>query len=226
MKILVVAAHPDDEVLGCGGTLARLSQEGHTVHTLFLADGESSRTTGKKTASSKLMHERKKAADRAKQILGCSSIEFCNLMDNRLDGIDLLDIVKIVEKYIHRYSPELVFTHHAGDLNIDHRIAHEAVITACRPQPGNSVKELLFFEIPSSTEWCPPNSHKIFTPTVFVDISSTISDKLKALQAYENEMRHFPHPRSIEAVEALTRWRGATIGVPAAEAYILGRKII
>lgn len=226
MEILVVAAHPDDEVLGCGGTLARLSREGHTLHTLILADGESSRITGEKTTSSKLMHEREDAADRAKQILGCSSIEFCNLMDNRLDGIDLLDIVKIVEKYIHRYSPEMVFTHHAGDLNIDHRIAHEAVITACRPQPGNSVKELLFFEIPSSTEWCPPDSHKVFTPTVFVDISTTILDKLKALQAYEKEMRPFPHPRSNEGVEALARWRGVTIGVPAAEAFILGRKII
>jgi len=226
MKILVVAAHPDDEVLGCGGTLARLSREGHTIHTLILADGESSRITGKKASNSMLLQDREEAAERATQILGCSSVEFCHLMDNRLDGIELLDIVKIVEKFIHRYSPESVFTHHAGDLNIDHRITHEAVITACRPQPGNSVKELLFFEIPSSTEWCPPDSHKVFTPTVFVDISTTLSEKLRALQAYEKEMRPFPHPRSIEAIEALARWRGAIIGVPAGEAFILGRKII
>jgi len=222
----IVAAHPDDEVLGCGGTISRLANEGHQVHILLLADGESSRGTSERSIKSKQLSERKSAAKRACKILNCTSVDLLSLPDNRLDRFERLDIIKKIEEFIEHYRPNMVFTHHIGDVNIDHRIVHDAVIAACRSRPGHPVRELLFFEVLSSTEWRPPSSGCVFHPNVFVDISSTISRKLDALRAYESELRDFPHPRSIEAVEALARWRGATVGVNAAEAFILGRKVI
>lgn len=224
--VLVIASHPDDEVLGCGGTLARLANEGHEVHILLMADGERSREGCEGEEASDCTSARAIAAKTACHILGSRSVELLNLPDNRLDGLERLDIIKLIEKSIACYSPQVVYTHHAGDVNIDHRVVHDAVIAACRPQLGHTVKEILFFEVPSSTEWRPPGSGQAFHPNVFVDISSTLSTKLKALNAYETELRNFPHPRSLKAVEALAEWRGATVGVNAAEAFILGRKII
>lgn len=142
-----------------------------------------------------------------------------------MDTVALLDIAKIVESQIAEHQPDTVFTHHAGDLNIDHRRMHEAVVTACRPQSGYSVKTLLSFEVPSSTEWQLPGSAPPFMPNWFVDISSTLGRKLSALQAYATELRDWPHPRSIQGVKHLAHWRGATVGVDAAEAFILGRQL-
>jgi len=225
--ILAVAAHPDDEVLGCGGTLARMAGEGRAVHILLMADGETSRIGDQvRAAATDRLEARKAAALSACKILGCSSVEVLDLPDNRMDGMELLDVVKHIEAFVQRYQPFSVLTHHAGDVNIDHRVVHDAVITACRPQPGHSVKELLFFEVPSSTEWRPSDSAKSFGPNWFVDISTTLAAKLAALHAYQSELRTFPHPRSLKAVEALARWRGATVGVEAAEAFMLGRRII
>jgi LmbE family N-acetylglucosaminyl deacetylase len=227
MSILIVAAHPDDEVLGCGGTIARYAQEGRSVHVLLMADGEGSRAP--EAASSGdvgRMAARNAAAQAACGILGCASVESLALPDNRLDGLDLLDVVKKIESFIDRYRPSTLLTHHSGDVNIDHQVVHEAVIAACRPQPGHPVQELLFFEVPSSTEWRPPGSAEPFLPNYFVDISATLDIKRSALSAYAGELREFPHPRSLQAVEALARWRGATVGVEAAEAFILGRKLI
>jgi len=224
--VAVIAAHPDDEVLGCGGTLARLSAEGYRIHILLMADGESSRSEIKPGSESEIVSARNIAAEKACTILGCRSVTSLNLPDNRLDSLDRLDIIKHIEKFIDQYSSSMVFTHHAGDVNIDHRIVHDAVIAACRPQPGCPVKELLFFEVPSSTEWRPPCSDQMFAPDVFYDITGTLPTKLDALQAYEKELRPFPHPRSLKAVEALATWRGATVGVSAAEAFMLGRRIV
>ena len=224
--VLIVAAHPDDEVLGCGGTIARFCAEGREVHILLLADGESSRDGLEHGTDSGKIPARVLAAEEAGCILGCLSIEVCNLPDNRLDSLDLLDIVKIVEDRVERTKAGTVFTHFYGDVNVDHRIVHEAVLAACRPQPGHSVKELFFFEVPSSTEWRPPQSANYFAPGLFVDITSTLGKKMEALAAYKDELRAFPHPRSVQAVEALARWRGATCGVLAAESFVVGRKII
>ena len=218
--VVVFAAHPDDDILGCGGTIAKLTQEGSKVHIVFLADGESSR--GDITDINSLIQQRKQDAKKALKILGCDSIEFLDFPDNRLDSLDLLDVVKKIEGFIDAYKPYTIFTHYAHDLNIDHQITHNAVVTACRPQPGHCVKELLFFEVPSSTEW---NLSKAFMPNYFVDISSTLSLKIDALNAYKNEMKSFPHPRSIKAIESLSYYRGASSGCKAAEAFIIGRKI-
>jgi LmbE family N-acetylglucosaminyl deacetylase len=191
-----------------------------------MADGESSRGGAGDPAAVHLIAHRNAAADAACQLLGCASVEIVGLPDNRMDGQELLDVVKLVERFVARHRPSVLFTHHRGDVNVDHQVTHEAVLAACRPQPGTPVRELLFFETASSTEWRPPGSSPAFAPNWFVDISDTLEIKLAALRAYEAEMRPFPHARSLRAVEALARWRGATVGVDAAEAFVLGRKLI
>lgn len=225
-SVLVVVAHPDDEVLGCGGTMARLADEDRDVHVLILAEGVTSRTPrrDRDTAAPELS-ELKHAAEAANAILGSASVQLCDFPDNRLDSVDLLELVKRVELEVARHRPEIVLTHLRDDVNVDHRVVHEAVITACRPQPAHCVRQLLFFEVASSTEWRPPSGHGGFSPNYFYDIGRHLGRKLDALKAYPTEIRAFPHPRSVEAVEHLVRWRGATVGCQAAEAFMVGRVI-
>ena len=224
-SILVVVAHPDDEVLGCGGFVSRLSEEGNSVHLLVTSEGESSRESKfYKNSLEKLIKERNKALRAAGEILGFKSIETLDFPDNRLDSIDLLDLIKEIEKRLIVHKPNLVITHHSGDLNIDHRIVNEATCVACRPIPGSPVKEIIFFETLSSTEW-QIDSNKSFTPNLFVDISDNIEKKLNALDCYHMELREFPHPRSIKALKSIANFRGATVGCNYAEAFIIGRKI-
>lgn len=223
-SVLVIAAHPDDEVLGCGGTIAKLSSEGANVHVAFMADGVYSRITTENNQHTELK-KRRLAAKKSCEVLGVTSVSFDNFPDNRMDTVALLDITKSVELLIEKYQPEILFTHHAGDVNIDHRRLNEAIVTACRPQVKKTVKTLLFFEVPSSTEWQIPGTHSPFMPNWFVDISKTFGEKLKALEMYADEIRDWPHPRSIKGVSHLCHWRGATVGVNAAEAFMLGRQI-
>ncbi|MBN3881471.1 MAG: PIG-L family deacetylase [Nostoc sp. JL34] len=227
MNILIVAAHPDDEVLGCGGAIAKHTQQGDIVHVLILAEGATSRTPQRDRK--KLQNELSALAEvahQASEILGVTSLTLHDFPDNRMDSCDLLDITKVIEQEIVQYQPEIIYTHHIGDVNIDHCRIHQAVVTATRPMPGSTVKTLLFFEIASSTEWQTPGSAPAFVPNWFVDISETLSLKLEALAAYESEMRPWPHARSVAALEHLARWRGASVGVEAAEAFILGRRVI
>ncbi len=227
MNILVVAAHPDDEVLGCGGTMAKHIQNGDEVNVLILAEGLTSRDEQRERE--KRLDELSnlaEAAHEANRLLGAQSLTLYDFPDNRMDSVDLLDIVKVIEAAIDQYSPDVVYTHHAGDVNIDHRIVHQAVVTACRPIPGQCVKTLLFFEVPSSTEWQTAGSAPSFLPNYFVDIGGNMNLKIQALEAYASEMRVWPHPRSIKAVEYLARWRGATVGVEAAEGFMLGRQLL
>ena len=142
-----------------------------------------------------------------------------------MDSFDRLDLIKRIEECIDLYKPEVVYVHHAGDVNVDHRRLHEAVVTACRPTPGHPVRRILSFEVASSTEWQPPGSASAFQPNWFVDISDHWQKKLEALKAYSSEMRPWPHARSLEAVEHLARWRGAQVGVEAAEAFCLLRQL-
>jgi LmbE family N-acetylglucosaminyl deacetylase len=223
-SILILAAHPDDEILGCGGAIAKLADQGAAIHVAFLADGVFSRDENQAARRVEL-DNRRAAARKACDILGVKSLFFGDFPDNRMDTLALLDIVKVVESLIFEKQPEVVFAHHAGDVNIDHRLAHEAAVTACRPQRGRLVKTLLCFEVPSSTEWQLPGSGPAFVPNWFVDISDTLDRKLAALDVYAAELRAWPHPRSRQGVEHLARWRGATVGVEAAEAFILGRQL-
>ena len=215
-NVLVVAAHPDDEVLGCGGTLARHAATGDRVEVVLVADGVTGR--GETTASSKAEQAaRLKAAEAAAQALGAQSPRMLMFPDNRLDTVALLDVVRRIEECMAEVRPEIVYTHHAGDLNIDHELVHRAVLTACRPLPGSTVKALYTFEVLSSTGWRPGG--RPFEPVRYVDIGATLERKLAALRCYAAEMRPFPHARSYEAVEALARLRGAEAGLAAAEAF-------
>ncbi|WP_309671605.1 PIG-L deacetylase family protein [Gemmatimonas sp.] len=228
-NVLVVVAHPDDEVLGCGGTMARYAREGHTVHVAMLADGIGAR---RPTAALTLPDDaaalvrRRAAAERAGAILGVASTTFGDFPDNRMDLVPLLDVAREVERLVTQFQPGIVLTHHAGDVNIDHRRIHEAVVTACRPQPGHPVHTVLTFEVASSTEWQFATSAPVFAPSWFVDISDTLALQQEALAAYAEELRPWPHPRSPEALRDRARWRGASIGVEAAEAFMLGRHIV
>jgi N-acetylglucosamine malate deacetylase 1 len=224
-SVLVIGAHPDDDVLGCGGTIAKLSKKPSIkINTLFISNGIDSRK-GNKRVTQKNILIRKKAAQKACKILGSNSPYFADLADNQLDKYPLLKIVKIIEKYIIKFKPEIIFTHFYNDLNIDHQIVNKAAVTASRPQNKSSVKTLFFFEVPSSTEWKIDTKLKMFNPNWFEDITKFKKVKLQALKAYKTELRSWPHPRSLKGVDALISWRGATVGVEAAEAFVLGRKI-
>jgi LmbE family N-acetylglucosaminyl deacetylase len=219
--VLCVAAHPDDEVLGCGGTLARHAAAGDVVHVCLVAEGLTSR--GNATGGAELA-ELAATARRADALLGVRETRLLGLPDNRLDELPRLEVIQCIERVIAEVGPDIVYTHAAADLNIDHQIVHEAVLTACRPVPGQRVKRILCFEVPSSTEWRGAGSAVPFQPNWFVDIGATVSAKLAALGEYAGEMRPWPHARSIEACEHLARWRGASVGVAAAEAFMLARQ--
>lgn len=225
-RIAVIAAHPDDEVLGCGATIARHSAQGDEVHVLIVAEGATSRSAARDRQESKdQLSQLAASAHRANELLGTTNLELLEFPDNRMDSVDLLDVVKAIEAFLARSKPHTVYTHWPFDLNVDHRIVSEAVQTACRPVPQSIQEQMLFFEVPSSTEWgiC---AGKAFEPNHFVEASATLDLKIQALAIYASEMRSWPHPRSFEGVESLARWRGASVGMKAAEAFVLGRALI
>ena len=225
MRVVIVAAHPDDEVLGCGGTAARLADEGHHVSALILGEGPMSRHPVRTGADPAVAAQLDEATQHAAKILGLAEVARAAFPDNRFDSIDLLDVVKTVETHLDRWRPERVYTHHPGDLNVDHGIVAQAVFAATRTTPGQRVRELYAFEIPSSTEWAFQRRSPVFVANTFVAIGSTLGRKIDALSAYGDEVRPFPHPRSPEALRAYAlRW-GSVAGVEAAEAFELIRAI-
>ena len=227
MNVLVVAAHPDDEVLGCGGAIARHADEGDQVYVLIVSEGATSRLVRRdRIQASEHLSILAQAAQLSGSILGAVNVELLDLPDNRLDSMDRLDLIKLVERCIDRHQPQVVYVHHAGDVNVDHRRLHEAVVTACRPTPGHTVRRLLSYEVASSSEWQPPGSAPAFEPNWFIDISAQWQRKREALMTYASEMRPWPHARSLEALEHLARWRGAQVGVEAAEAFCLLRQLV
>lgn len=216
-KILIIAAHPDDEVLGCFGTVARLIQEGYEAYTLILGEGKTSRDeernihhrdTELKTLNQEIVL--------ANKIIGIKEVFTCNFPDNRFDSVDLLDIIKAILNIKNKIKPDIIFTHYEHDLNIDHQITYKAVITASRPLNNEYVKELYSFEILSSTEWNYPLS---FSPDTYFDISGTLNLKCDAMKAYASELCNFPHPRSIEGIELNAKYHGMRIGYPYVEAF-------
>lgn len=217
--ILAIAAHPDDEALGVAGTLARHAAEGDAVHIVFLADGEGAR------GSKDNLSERRDAAQKAGDILGAKSVSFHDFPDNQMDTVPLLDVAQAVEKIIDEVKPQIIYTHHGGDLNVDHQVTHRAVLTACRPMPESGIEEIYGFEVLSSTEWASPDQDTSFRPTHHVDISDYYDQKKKSLKCYDAEMRAFPHARSYEAVEALAVLRGAQVGLKKAESFTCLRSV-
>ena len=224
-SVLVVAAHPDDEVLGCGGTMARLANEGHEIRSAILAEGMTSRYQQREQADKKILSHLHTNAQQAADKVRAKELVLCKMPDNRLDTVPLLEVVKLVEDLLERFNPSVIYTHHPGDLNVDHGVVHRAVLTATRPIPGQHVREIYAFEVPSSTEWAFQRVEPLFRPSVFVDISATLETKVAALACYDTETRKFPHPRSPEAVRAIaTRW-GSVAGFQAAEAFELIRSL-
>jgi len=220
-QILIIAAHPDDEVLGCGGTIARHVKEGNSVHVLFLSDGVSSRGD----SDTKLITERKESAVKACEVLGATIVDFEKFPDNMFDTVPLLDIVRVVESAKKKIKPQIIYTQHGGDLNIDHRIACQAVLTAFRPQPGEEFSEIRAFETNSSTEWSSSAILKPFIPDTFVDITQYLDKLLKAYSCYVDEIREEPHARSLEALKIAAFRRGRETGLYAAEAFMTLRRI-
>lgn len=220
MRVAAIFAHPDDEVLGAGASLALHARRGDSVRILILATGLAARGKAA-TPEIEALRERARAAART---LGAESVEFCDFPDNAMDGVPLIGIVQAVEKFLAEVRPRVVYTHHGGDLNVDHRVVHGAVLTACRPLPGAGEIEILAAEVNSSTEWAAAPLAP-FVPTDFVNVGAAVDKKVSALACYAGEMREWPHPRSAEGVRALARWRGTQSGCDAAEAFMLVRRV-
>jgi LmbE family N-acetylglucosaminyl deacetylase len=235
MKILIIAAHPDDEVLGMGGTIKKYTKNGDDVKIVIMATGIHSRRSSnyenitsydvdEKTLRKmkKQVTELQKDAKKAAKILGVSDIEFLHFPDNEMDTVSNLEITKVIEKIISQFKPSIVYTHSQFDINIDHRMCYFATLTATRPKSGTFVNQVYSFEVPSSTEWYFPSS---FSPNTFVDISNELNAKIKSLQAYKNEIEKFPHPRSSEALKAISQKWGSVSGFKNAEAFTLIREL-
>ena len=218
--VAVIVAHPDDEVLGCEGTISKHKSQNDQVYVVFVSDGVTSRVD----SSDNDLKARIKSANSAKEILGVNEIFFLNYPDNKLDTVPFLNIVQSLEEILNRIKPDVVYTHHYGDLNIDHRLTNRAVATCRRPMPGNSVFEFFGFEILSSTDWSIVKESS-FIPNTYVDISKTLQQKIQALNCYSQELRAAPHSRSVENVIALAKSRGYTVGLDSAEAFISYRMI-
>lgn len=226
MNVLVIAAHPDDEVLGCGGTVARLAAEGAAVSILILATGLTSRLGFDPVRDADLLRVHHARAHLAAEKMGALQVTFGGFPDQRMDTVPLLEITQAIEREIARVQPGLVFTQHGGDLNQDHVITFRATLTATRPMAGGVVRRVLAYEVGSSSEWSFQQFAPAFRPQVFFDISAHLETKLAAMQIYESETRAFPHPRSPEALRAAAQHRGSAAGFAAAEAFCLVRELI
>jgi LmbE family N-acetylglucosaminyl deacetylase len=215
-KILVLCAHPDDETLGLGGTLNIHTNNGDFISVIIFADGESSRNK-----SSKEITQRRKQSQQACKILGIQNIKFLNYKDQILDTIPTLELAKKIEKEIEITTPEIIYTHYWGDVNQDHRKIFEATLIATRPVPYSKIRKVICYETPSSTEWGINDFH----PNLFVNIEKSLEKKLNALQKYEHEIQTFPHPRSLNSIENRAKYWGSSVGLRAAEAFVLFREI-
>ena len=235
MKILVIAAHPDDEVLGMGGTIKKLVKNNDKIKIVILATGIAARrSTNFQNNTNYRINERDKKiienqikeirsqAKRAAKILGVNDIEFLDFPDNEMDTVSNLKITKTIESMINKFKPNKIFTHSPFDINIDHQLIYQATLIATRPNSQRNVEEVYSFEIPSSTEWFFPTS---FQPNVFVDISKELKIKLKAMSMYKKEVKTFPHPRSLKALQYIAKRWGTVSGFSAAEAFYLVRQL-
>lgn len=225
--VLVVAAHPDDEILGVGGTAARYAAAGDRVYALILGEGQTSRGVHREDIDKAVVAELHQNTIESAKAIGYQEVFFADFPDNRFDQVDLLDIVKVVERQIQDLQPQIVYTHYSGDLNIDHQYTARAVLTATRPIGAYCVEEVYAFETLSSSEWnFDYSAQSAFSPNVFVDISAYYIKKEQAMRCYVSELCQFPHPRSLEGMDVLSKTRGMAAGMERAEAFMLLRKMV
>jgi LmbE family N-acetylglucosaminyl deacetylase len=225
-RIMVIAAHPDDELLGLGATMHKLITECNvSTHVVILGEGITSRSDTRDVVLWKQeLQTHQQNIKNAQQCIGYHSVSIYQFPDNRFDSVDLLDIIKVIEMEKQKFNPEIIFTHHGGDLNVDHRLTFEAAITATRPVPDEQVKMLITFETPSGTEWQASTTPLPFIPNMYIEVSEQdIKSKFAGMKQYEYEVRAYPHPRSIEALKIKLQNRGLEIGCKYAEAFHIVR---
>jgi LmbE family N-acetylglucosaminyl deacetylase len=219
MTVVVVAAHPDDEILGAGGTFARLVQTGEDVHAIIMAEGASSRYPAE------MAQTLEKSAQRAAEQLGFAGLSFGPFADQRLDVEPLVDVTQYIQAILAPLRPRAVFTHFPGDANADHTVVARAAWTACRPYAASWLRRFAVFETPSSTEWGWSMPGNGFKPTLYVDITGTLETKLAAMACYESELREYPHPRSLRALRERAAFWGSHVGVAYAEPFRVFREV-
>lgn len=227
-RIMVVAAHPDDELLGLGATMHKLiKEEGVVAHVVILGEGITSRSDTRDTEKWKdVLEEHHRNINAAGSHIGYESIHTYDFSDNRFDSHALLDIVKVVEKEKEEFKPDMIFTHNSGDLNIDHQLTFQAVMTATRPMDDEKVTTVISFETPSATDWQYSNHPEQFKPNLYIEVSEEdVQAKCDAMSEYKFETREYPHPRSVKALKVLTQYRGYTSGNQMAEAFEIVRMI-
>lgn len=225
---MIVAAHPDDELLGLGASMHKLIRD-HSVKTHVVILGEGITSRGDSRDTDKWKHEleiHRQNIEEAQKCIGYGSVSIYDFPDNRFDSVALLDLVKTIEKEKENFQPEVIFTHHGGDLNIDHQRTFEAVMTACRPLKGETVKTIISFETPSATEWRASTDANPFIPNMFIEVfEDDLQAKTDGMEKYRFEKRTYPHPRSPKALKIRAQYRGLTIGCEYAEAFCLIRNI-
>jgi len=218
-RVLVVAAHPDDELLGLGGTIARHVSHADQVTIGLVADAGTARY------QDETIQVVRRCTLQATSQLGVSDVRFAGLADQKLDTLPILEITQWIERILQDIRPQIIYTHHRGDINRDHQVVHEATLTAARPYSTPYIERILCYETPSATEWAGPYSENYFMPNVYVDITAHLESKLKAMSAYTTELRCFPHPRSLESLQARAVYWGSIIGAAAAEPFMLVREV-
>jgi len=224
-RVLVISAHPDDEVLGMGGTIAKYSALGYEVAVLIVTDGSTSQYKDDPRLL-EIIETKKEETKQCASILGVKHIFYGNLPDMKLDSIPHIEINQVIEKTILEFKPSIVFSHFYGDVNKDHRMIYESTLVACRPVSEQCVKRLLLYSVPSSTEWNAQNSVSAFLPNWYEDIYGEYSDKkYKAMECYITELRDYPHPRSIKYLKISDETEGNKVGLLAAESFMLIRAI-
>lgn len=222
--VLVIAAHPDDEILGVGATVAKRTAQGDIVRALILGEGQTSRYKSRHDVPENIVSDLHRDTLKAAKCVGYKAVSFADFPDNRFDHVDLLELIKEIERVIKEFSPEVIYTHHSGDLNIDHQRTCQAVLTAARPTGECPVKEIYAFDTLSSTEWnfC---YQQPFCPNVFESVGPFMEAKRNAMKCYASELCEFPHPRSLMGLDTAARRYGSMAGQEFAEAFMLLRLI-
>jgi N-acetylglucosamine malate deacetylase 1 len=220
MNVLVVAAHPDDELLGVGATVARHAVAGDVVTAVVVSEGASARY---EDGAENVLRASGQAAAK---ILGVKEIRFLGMRDQHLDAGPILSVIQPIERVVDELRPDIVYTHHWGDLNRDHRVVSEAVMVACRPVGDHYPRKVLLFETPSATEWSPPDPAAQFVPNHFVDVTNTIERKLDAMSCYQTEVRRHPHPRALESLRARAQYWGQIVHTAYAEPFVVAREVV